>query len=177
MVSFISRVIGVVLALALLIGIPLVSEVSISNLRSERMSWNYLELYTDIVADKGLITQEDFDNFQTNMSVVPVLYNTVITVERLDYQPVSDSSSTTSSGYVVVYKWDGEEDTAVTKGNVGSISADATSVKLKAGDIVTIEMTPLNVSSGQRVVKSVTGINSSNHLISTSRMVRNDGGE
>lgn len=177
MMSFISRVIGLVLALALLIGIPLVSEVSINNLRGERMSWNYLELYTDIISDKGLITQEDFDDFQTNMSVVPVLYNTVITVERLDYQPISSNNTNTTSGYVVVYKWDGQDDKSVLDSKIGSIPNTATSVKLKAGDIVTIEMTPMTTSVGQRLVKSLTGLDATNHTITTSRMIRNDGGE
>ena len=167
MSSFLSKLIGTVLAVVLFILCPVIALSSISMLRTERLSWNYLELYSDIVADKGIVMESDFHNFMTNMSATGLNWDVTITVEKLAPTPaVSGDTSPISTGYVTVYAWN----------NMKGSPFGAPFTDCGAGDILTVTCIPTSKTFAQSIVETMVGLRTNSHKIVSSKMIRNEGG-
>lgn len=175
MSSFLSKIIGGLLAVVLLVFIPLVSSACISNLRTERLSWNYLELYTDIISDKGSIQEADYKTFMNNMAATGLAWDIEIEVQQVWATPLNDVSGgdKVSTSYTTVYVWNSGKGNIVTD-NANWVSTD--SKRIKAGDIVTVTCRPINKTFAQSLVKTLSGMDMSATKITSSKMIRNDGG-
>lgn len=175
MSSFLSKMIGGLLTVILLVFIPLLSSACISNLRTERLSWNYLELYTDIIADKGSLQEEDYKTFTNNLSSTGVAWDIEIEVQQVWALPDTVGSTTTdvNTGYTVVYAWNSS------KGNNMSHSSNyvnSSNKHIKAGDIIKVTCRPINKTFSQALVGTLSGMDMQSHVVTSSKMIRNDGG-
>lgn len=165
MISYISKIVGGILAIILLVFVPLVSKICVDEIAMVRKNWNAVENYTDIVCDKGLLTKEDYQSFIQNISSNGVMYEVNIEVLRrialpesegiadIIYQPVGYYSSSPNSEYQILIE---------TKA-------------LHQGDIINVKCIPINQTTGQLLLSKLTKVNRINQILSLSGMVRNMG--
>ena len=165
MTSYLMKLIGGILAVILLAFVPLVTKVCIDEIEITRKGWNYLENYVDTVTDKGLLTEDDYEDFVRRLSANGVIYDVDIEVSRkialpesegtaeIIYQPVGFYSSSPNESYQIL---------------IGKKA-------LYKGDIITVTCTPVNSTTGQVMVSKFTRSTAKSETFSLSGMVRNNG--
>jgi len=165
--SFPGKVIGVLLCFILLILAPLVITALSANIRVERVTWNALTSYVDVLADRGIITHKDYEEFIANLGASTVNYEVTITIQSRYIVPAVDAAGNIIPGsYTIRY-------TTTAAWRSSSIIPDG--VPLRAGDNVQVIINPLNNSAGDNVLARMLGIYSSQRRISFARAVRNTG--
>ena len=163
MVSLPSKVIGVILAFVMLVFAPLVILSLTANIRTERIVWNALTNYTDIVADRGKLTQKDFDTFMSRLGASMVNFDVTITVQRRQIIP----SPTVPGGHEIIF---------TSAGLWRNVTGFASDVVLHAGDNVQVTLMPLSRTHSDNVLSNVVGIHQERSPIVFARNVRNTGG-
>ena len=163
--SFLSKIIGVVLAVILLIFVPAVGKASLNCLRSERISWDYLELFTDTIADKGSITQADYIEFMNNMATSGVTYDVQIRIDKLlAMPPTAPTDAYFTTSYDTQYIWN------------SSTGESIEYTKAEAGDILVVTCKPVSKTFSQSFINAISHIDIQSSNIISSKMIRNNGG-
>jgi translation initiation factor IF-1 len=157
------KIIGAVLAVLLLIFIPIVTAVEKNDIGIERTAWNCVQNYTDIIADKGRITSEDYERFMLKLGATGIAWRVTVTVD----------SRRVYAGSVLGQMEVRHVTTHVFKSETGGIFN--TNVRLRKGDIVTVSIVSLNKTSGQQLAENILNIWTAPSEISLAAMVRNDG--
>lgn len=165
MASFLSKILGVVLAVVLLVFVPAMGKASLNCLRSERISWDYLELFTDVIADKGSVTQSDYIEFMNNMATSGVTYDVQIRIDKLLALPATTPSGNSyTTSYATQFVWSSSQGDKLEY------------TEAEAGDIIIVTCTPVSKTFSQSFINAISHIDiQSSHIIS-SKMIRNNGG-
>jgi len=161
--SFPMKVAGAVLAVLMLVFIPIVTAVEKNDIGIERTAWNCVQNYTDIIADKGRITSDDYEKFMLNLGATGIAWKVTVTVD----------SRRVYAGSVIGQMEVRHVTTHVFKSDSGGIFN--TNEQLRKGDIVTVIVVSLNKTSGQQLAENILKIWASPSEISLAAMVRNDG--
>jgi len=157
------KLVGAILAVLLLIFVPIVTAVEKNDIGIERTAWNCLQNYTDIIADKGRITSDDYEKFLLRLGATGLAWDITLTVDsRRVY-------AGTAIGQMEVR----HITTHVFKSDSGGIIN--TNEPLRKGDIVTVSIESLNKTAGQQLTENILKIWSSPSEMSLAAMVRNDG--
>lgn len=165
MTSYLMKLIGGILAIILLTLVPLVTKVCVDEIGIVRKGWNNLENYVDIVSDKGLLTEDDYNDFVLKLNSDGIIYDVDIEISRRIALPEQAGTAEIIYQPVGFYSSSPEENYQVLSGKKS----------LYKGDIVTVTCTPLNSTAGQIITSKVTKTGSKNDVLSLSSMVRNNG--
>ena len=163
MTSFPMKMIGAALAILLLVFVPIVTAVEKNEIAIERIAWNCVQNYTDVIADKGRISSDDYDKFLLKLGAAGLAWKVTVTVDsRRVYAADVVGEMEVKHVTTHVYKSD----------NGGIFN---TNERLRKGDIVTVSIESLNKSGGQQLAENILKVWSAPAEMSLSAMVRNDG--
>ncbi len=152
------------MAVVLLVVIPIVSMVSIDSIKYERLAWNALENYVDVITDKGSITVDDFDKFVQKLGTTGRDWTITIQQEaRRVYTTGTEGESNVK--YITMGVWRSDA------GNITQIH------NCNKGDIITVTIEAINVRKSEAVVRKLLKVWKPNDVLTLSGMCRNDGGE
>lgn len=169
--STFSQVLGMMVGVYITIIGPLVFSSGQMVITAGNISSNAIEIYTDIIADKGTITEHDYLEYINKLAGTGVIYRNYITVERLVPRASSNASKDVlEQDYITIYTWDSEHGDTPTPN--GQASGDV--VKLARGDIVTVRSVPINKPLTHTLTKAFTGFNFAENTVSISRRIRNN---
>jgi hypothetical protein len=161
MSSIAGKLIAVILAFALLAVAPIMIVIMSQNIRTERVTWNSLTDFTDIVSDKGLLDSKDYYELVAKLGATSVDYDVTITVQR---KYVTPGESGYQAEYVPFGVW---------KSSTGGVD-DIT--YLEAGDIVQVRLEPMSLTQGDNLLRSMLGLYVVRQPYVYAANVRNDGG-
>jgi len=161
--SFPLKLVGAILTVLLLIFVPIVTAVEKTDIGIERTAWNCLQNYTDIIADKGRITSDDYDKFMLKLGSTGLAWKVTVTVD----------SRRVYAGSVLGQMEVRHVTTHVYKSDSGGILN--TNEALRKGDIVTVSIESLNKTAGQQLTENILKIWTAPSEMSLAAMVRNDG--
>lgn len=161
--SFPGKVIGVLLCFILLVFAPISITVVTQNIRTERLIWNALTYYTDVVTDKGIMEILDYEDFIAKLGASMVDFEVTISVQRKEILP----SNPPGSGYTVRHTTYG-----VWKNSTGGVSE---SVYLYAGDNVQVILKPISNTQADGFLSQILGLHITRMPITYASNVRNDG--
>lgn len=169
----INKIISTIIA-AMMVGATTLFLASQNVVSARNTSQNAIEIYTDVIADKGTISAVDYNEYTSKLSSTGVIYETTITVERPVPSPQSNNSDEDQLNkyYTTIFNWsNGVSENKTPNGPDGK---DV--VYLFEGDIVTVTSVPINQPLPNMLIKSFTGIRLKDDVVSVSRRVRNTGG-
>jgi len=161
MTSFVPKIIGVILALVLLILAPMVCKSNIDEIAIERTTWNALEMYVDIIADKGQLTVSDYTDFVKRVSSKGLAFNITITTS------IRRAFPSGADGFEIKYI-----DNSVIRSIEGGVT---TLTKFGKGDIVSVEIEAINKTRAQRINQLLFNITTPFKNMKLSKMIRNMG--
>lgn len=161
--SFPGKIFAVLLAFILLVFTPLIILSLVQDIRTERVTWNALTDYTDVVSDKGVITQNDYTEFVAKLGASNVNYDISIIVRSKLIFP----APTGSSGYVIKYVTSG-----LWKSSAGGVTG---TTYLEAGDTLQVVVKPLSKTRASSLLGGVLNLHTNTTEYSYAANVRNDG--
>ena len=142
--NWVPKIIGLLLAGLLGVCIPIIAMTMQSNLRSERLTWNTLVEYKDIVTRKGSITPDDYTQFRNKLTATNKDWKVKMSVEDT-YFYTEDDGKTVKTRNVLAYTFDSSKDTT-------PIMTD-----FKEGSIFNITITPIAPSTSEGLLNALTG--------------------
>lgn len=152
------------MAVVLLTVIPLVSMVCMDSIKYERLAWNALENYVDVITDKGSITVDDFDKFVQKLGSTGKDWTIIIQKEsRRVY--ATENTGKSSIKYITTGVWRSDAGNIIQTHNCNR------------GDIITVTIEAINVRKSEIIVNKLLNIWKPNSVITLSGMCRNDGAE
>lgn len=161
--SFLSKLIAVVITFIMLVLSPLILLSLIQDIRTERITWNAVTDYTDIVSDKGVLNENDYKEFIAKLGSSGIDYEVSIVAKSKLVFPVTGGGS----GYYIDY---------VSSGLWKSSSGGVTGLTyLEAGDTLQIIVTPLRGSRADQLLAGILNLHTGTREYSYAASVRNDG--
>jgi hypothetical protein len=157
------KIIGAILTVLLLVFVPIVTAVEKNDIGIERTAWNTLQNYTDIIADKGRITSDDYDRFMLRLGATGLAWSITVTVDsRRVYAGNAAGQMEVRHITTHVFKSD--------SGGIWGVNE-----ALRKGDIVTVHIESLNKTAGQQLTENILKIWSAPTEMTLAAMIRNDG--
>jgi hypothetical protein len=158
-------VILVVLGLGL---VPLVNSIQVDDSRAQRLELNYTQNYLDVICDKGVLSEADYNNFSALLTSTGYLYKISVELEIRRVYTSGDPASTTLEVYHVL-------STAFSSETGGVKNTSSGPNILAKGDIVTVRIAKLHPSRVSQVFGVIYRLFLSPKDITLKGMVRNDG--
>lgn len=161
MATFPSKILAVFLAFLLLTFAPLIIVSLVQDIRTERITWNALTDYTDIVTDKGVLTENDYREFVAKLGSTGLDFEVSVLAKNKMVMP--DGSGNFTIKYVSSGLW---------KSSTGGI---LNNVYLEAGDSIQVIIKPLSQTRASALLQGVLKLHTNNTEYSYAATVRNDG--
>ena len=161
--DIIGKLTAVLLAFVLLAIAPVTIMVLSQNIRTERMTWNLLTNFTDIVSDKGVLLQSDYEQFITALGATGVHYEVIINVQHKMILPHPIYPDSFTVRYVTSGLWRSSH------GGVVGVTY------LEAGDNLQVVLQPISHTRGDDLFRGLFGLHMPRQSISYASNVRNSG--
>lgn len=165
----INNIINIILAVIIFLGCLLL--MSTVGLYADFMgAYNSTAYYSDIVIDKGVLTQDDYDDFIVDLGSTGKIYNVSVMIERKQVTPAVDEDNNVIEGQYAI-NW---VPVSVHRNFDGGTGVNGESY-LQVGDIVTVNVVGISESFPERMLRSFASVDPFNRDIKIVATVRNDG--
>lgn len=142
-IDYISKMVGIILSIVLIIIIPIIAIAAKDVLRTERIAWNSLVEYKNTVTRKGAVTQEDYENFVNTLASTGKEWNITLEVEQCLF--INDNDTVTSMLVT----------TGIWRSSLNGVQETS---KFTEGDMFHITIEPIASSANEQIIQRITGL-------------------
>lgn len=155
MADILVKFVGVILSVVLLLIAPVVITSFADDLTIQRTAYNTVTNFTDVVADKGVLTKDDFESFMTSLHTTGILFDVYVTREMATAYNGSTYYVTRDRVNDAVQDWSGD------------------SITFNRGDVIKVTVEAKNYTLGQMIARRTIKLFSPKINFTTSQVIRN----